>query len=366
MSPRIAHVISTRGIGGAERFLGALVRSGHARGFEQVVLNPFATEASAPMESICHPVAYEAQRCDRVVELPLLRRWLRLRLNRFEPDIVHVLLFQALVATASLTNHSDAKRLLTHVYGEQFQTSPRGRMIRQVDRWAGGRFDQVVAISESVRQFLVSDYGYPAGKVTCIPLGWQGEPRPRGTAHRPPTIVCVAALRPEKGHDVLLDALPLVRRQVPDARLLLIGEGDCRPALEAQAVALGLGDSVEFLGSVPEIWAHLAEADVFAIASRSEAFGIAIAEAMAAGLPVVAPAVGAIPELVRPGVTGELFAAGDHRALAAQLVRILASPELRSQMSAAARAAAEPLRMENAVERYFGVYEELLENERLG
>ena len=360
MSPRIAHVISTRGIGGAERFLAALVRSGNDRGWEQIVLNPFASEQSAPMASLCAPVPYVPRRCDRLVEVPWLRRWLRIQLEQFRPDIVHVLLFQALVVTASLPRRPGTGWLLTHAYGDWTQTSPHGRLTRELDRWAGRRFGRVVAISESVQQFLVSDYGYPASNVVCIPLGWQGEPRPHRTGDRPPTIACVAALRPEKGHDVLLNALPLVRRDVPDARLVLIGEGDCRPALEAQAAALGLGDSVEFLGSVGEIWSHLAEADVFALASRSEAFGIAIAEAMAAGLPVVASDAGAVPELVVPGVTGELFPPGDHEALARRLVRILTSPELRSEMSSAALAAAEPLRMENAVERYFGVYDELL------
>lgn len=347
-------------MGGAERFLATLVVAGADRGFEQVVLNPFAVDASHALAALCAPVSYEAQACDRLVDVPALHRWLRTRLDDFRPDIVHVVLLQAqLVVT--LRKRPGTRFLLTNVGGDWARTAPRGRLIELAERWAGRRFDRVVAISEAVRTFLVSEYRFPESKVTCIPLGWRGDPRPPSTAPRPPTVVCVAALRPEKGHDVLLSAFAQVHRAVPDARLQLVGDGAMREALQAQAAAAGIGGCVEFLGSVPDVWDHLATADVFALASRSEAFGIAIAEAMAAGLPVVAPAVGAISELVQPGVTGELFPAGDATALAGHLVALLTSPERRAAMSAAALTAAEPLRVERAVERYFDVYAELLQ-----
>jgi glycosyltransferase involved in cell wall biosynthesis len=117
---------------------------------------------------------------------------------------------------------------------------------------------------------------------------------------------------------------------------------------------------VEFAGTVPDIWPHLARADVFALASRTEAFGIAVVEAMAAGLPVVAAAVGGVPELVSPGVTGELFPPGDHRALAAHLLRLLREPELRGRMGAAAQQAAEGYRLKETVRKYCALYADLL------
>jgi glycosyltransferase involved in cell wall biosynthesis len=361
MPLRIAHVISTRGMGGAERFLASLVVAGAERGLEQVVLNPFATKAVEALRELCHPVACAGRRCDGLTELPALRRWLRQELTAFRPDIVHVLLFQASAVTATLPSGAAPRRLLTKVYGGLGHVTRGRKLVEVVDKWVDRKSDHIVAISEAVREGLVGGYGIPSADVTCIPLGWKGDPLPRPLPHSAPTVICVAALRPEKGHDVLLDAFAHVRREIPDARLVLVGQGEMRPALEAQAAAAGLAGSVEFRGAVPEIWPSLAEADVFALASRVEAFGIAIAEAMAAGLPVVAPAVGAIPELVQPGVTGELFPAGDHVALAGHLVRLLQSDDLRSRMSTAARGAAEPLRVENAIERYFGVYEAMVE-----
>jgi glycosyltransferase involved in cell wall biosynthesis len=170
----------------------------------------------------------------------------------------------------------------------------------------------------------------------------------------------VARLRREKGHDVLLDAFALVRREVPTARLVLVGDGEFAASVRAQVTAMGLGESVVFAGVVPDVWPYLAEADVFALASRSEAFGIAVVEAMAAGLPIVASASGGIPELVEPGVSGDLFPPGDHRVLASHLVRLLRSPERRAAMGQAARVAAAGHRRERAVERYMELYEQML------
>jgi glycosyltransferase involved in cell wall biosynthesis len=364
---RIAYVISTRGVAGAERFLAALVQEGVARGWEQIVLNPFAGDATSELERLFRPVRYKARRCDNLLSVPMLRRWLREELRAFRPDIVHVMLFHALLLVATLRRTPGQTWLLTNVYGEGIAnrgpSRPMqwyGRRRQDLDRLAGTRFDRVVGISRAVEDFMLSSYGYPATKVLCIPLGWEGQPLPRERDERPPTIVCVANFRPEKGHDVLLDAFAVVKERIPDARLVLVGHGELQDEVDAKVRALALNGSVHVTGFVPEVWPYLADADVFAIASASEAYGIAIAEAMAAGLPVVASDVGGIPELVKPGVTGELFTPGDSAGLASHLIRMLSAPELRARMSPAAREAAEPLRLSNTLPRYFEVCEELV------
>jgi glycosyltransferase involved in cell wall biosynthesis len=145
-----------------------------------------------------------------------------------------------------------------------------------------------------------------------------------------------------------------------DAELLLVGSGPGREDVEATIARLGLRKSVSLLGAVENVWPHLEQAHVFALASRYEPLGIVVLEAMAAGLPVAATRVGGIPELVHDGVTGTLVEAGDDAALGETLIRLLLSPDLRARMGAAGRAAAAEHRADRMVDRYFALYAELL------
>jgi glycosyltransferase involved in cell wall biosynthesis len=151
----------------------------------------------------------------------------------------------------------------------------------------------------------------------------------------------VARLEPEKGHPTLLEAWPAVLEAVPDAHLLIVGEGTQREALEAQAAALGLtsapgmhrwasnsgrGDttrSVTFTGRRDDVPAVTAALDVAVLPSYREAQGLSILEAMALSRPVVASAVGGIPEMIDHGLTGLLVPPHDPEALATSLVRLL-------------------------------------------
>lgn len=356
---RVAHVINARGLGGAERFYATLVRQGNDRGLEQQVFVPFATAASVEFTDLLAPVPWAARPAARLADLPGVWAWLRRELARFAPDVVHASLFHATVLTATIPRSGQACRLVTHVYGPGLRVLPHARVREALDRWAGRRYDRVAAISASVERFLVSEYGYPTDKVVRIPLGWEGRPHPSTADGARPTVVCVARLRPEKGHAILIEAFAAVCRAIPHSRLLLVGDGELRHAVVAQVEALGLGGNVEITGPVDEVWPYLAQGHVFALASHSEAYGIAAAEAMAAGLPVVASAVGGIPELVAEGVTGELFPVGDSAALADHLIRILSSPDLRRRMGEAALAAAEPLRMERSAGRYLDLCERM-------
>lgn len=153
-------------------------------------------------------------------------------------------------------------------------------------------------------------------------------------------VLTIGRLSPEKGQLGLLHAFRAVLDAGIDAELTIAGEGPLRSELEAQVDALGLRDRCVFAGrcSEEEIFALLASADVFALSSFIEGLPVVLLEAMAAGVPVIAPALAGIPELVEPEHAGLLFPTGDFAALAHGLVRLARDPELRDQLRAAARA----------------------------
>src|SRR5262249_9905818 len=128
---------------------------------------------------------------------------------------------------------------------------------------------------------------------------------------------------PVKGFGVLLSAMARVRAHEPRALCLVVGDGAGRQALQEQAVALGLQDRVRFLGSRADVPRLLQAFALYVRPSRSEGFGLAALEAMAAALPVVATRAGGLPEVVEEGVTGDLVDPGDGEALAQGILGLL-------------------------------------------
>ncbi|MFC3500511.1 glycosyltransferase family 4 protein [Micromonospora krabiensis] len=188
----------------------------------------------------------------------------------------------------------------------------------------------------------------PGVDVDTYHPGVDGEPvRKRlGLAGRP-VVVCVSRLVPRKGQDMLIRALPEIRRRVPDAALLIVGGGPYRTALEKLARDTGVERDVVFTGSVPhgDLPAHYAAGDVYAMPCRTrnrgldvEGLGIVYLEASATGLPVVAGDSGGAPDAVREGETGYVVGGRDVGRLADRVSRLLADRDLARQLGAAGRA----------------------------
>jgi glycosyltransferase involved in cell wall biosynthesis len=192
-----------------------------------------------------------------------------------------------------------------------------------------------------------------------------------------PMVGVVARLEPEKGHPTLLEAWPLVLERVPAARLLIVGDGSRREALEDQAEALGLlgepcagdacvgtrharpGAGVVFTGRRDDVPAVTAALDVAVLPSYREAQGLVILEAMALSRPVVASNVGGIPEMIEDGVTGLLVPPHDPAALAGAIVRLLTDHPLADTIARAGRAQVhERFCVERMVSALQEVYEE--------
>ncbi len=208
-----------------------------------------------------------------------------------------------------------------------------------------------VAVSAFNREVIVRECGeWARAKVQVVHCGVdpgyfrpRQEPRPGTSAFR---VVCVASFEEVKGHRFLVDACRLLRDRGADVECHLVGEGPLRRDLERRVEAASLGDRVRFHGGLPRpaVARLLSTADAAVLAShptrsgKREGIPVALMEAMAAGLPVVATAISGIPELVQAGVTGFLVPSGDPRALADALERLASDPDLRDRMGRAGRA----------------------------
>jgi phosphatidyl-myo-inositol dimannoside synthase len=228
---------------------------------------------------------------------------------------------------------------------------------RHALRRIGDDADAITTISRYTRGRVAAAFG-PRAALEVVPSGVDAErfrpdPAARAELRRryglgaAPVVGCVSRLVPRKGQDALVRALPRVRAAVPDARLLLVGDGPYRDRLRRLVAAVGVAEHVVFTGAVPaaELPAHHNVADVFALPCRTrgggldvEGLGIALLEAAATGLPVVAGHSGGAPETVRDGHTGHVVDGRDVGALAAAVAGLLGDPDRARAMGAAGRA----------------------------
>jgi glycosyltransferase involved in cell wall biosynthesis len=172
-----------------------------------------------------------------------------------------------------------------------------------------------------------------------------------------PVLLSVGRLRHQKGHEVLLRALPDVLREFSRAQLLIAGDGVLRQDLEAQAAAAGVSSNVKFLGMRKDVPVLLSLADVFVFPSRFEGMPNAVLEAMSMGLPVIATSVQGVDELIQDEGNGLLVAMDDSVALSQAILCLLRDPDTRQRLGDAARARIES---DYTVERMCRQYEQLL------
>jgi glycosyltransferase involved in cell wall biosynthesis len=205
---------------------------------------------------------------------------------------------------------------------------------------------RVLAVSQFVARSVVES-GLPADVVRVVYDGVEvpslptSESRERarqrwGTKDGEPLIGCVGYLLPGKGQESLLRSLPLIRAQVPDCRLLLAGEGPCRPKLERLAEQLGVGSAVCFAGHVQEVADVYCALDLFVFPSRPEALGSSLLAAMSFGLPCIAVAGGGAPEVIEAG-SGMLAADASPEEIARAATSLLMERDRAARLGAQAR-----------------------------
>ncbi|MBV8160719.1 MAG: glycosyltransferase family 4 protein [Acidimicrobiia bacterium] len=338
--------------GGTERALQLLAAGLQERGWNVDVVLPWAglavdrfRAAGLSVEVLEAPAALRvyggATRGRRAVAAgaALAPYWARLRRRFIGTDLVHAFTQRAVVLAGPAARLAGA-RLVWQVGG--------GEPSRVLNHLAARLAHVVIAVSPSAaaglpaaaRPVVVPNAVDPAAfgggidAATLSPL-----PPPGDGVH----VVCAARLTPEKGVDVLVRAAALLARDVPGLRVLVLGDTQTgheahRAELVALADRLGVGEVVCFAGHVDQPFRRWAGARVYVQPSHTEGFGLALAEAMASGLPVVATAVGGVPELLDDGRAGRLVPPDDPQALATAVRDLLRDPAGAARLAGAGRA----------------------------
>jgi glycosyltransferase involved in cell wall biosynthesis len=353
---RLLWLIDSLGPGGAERLAAAFARAvdpSRVRltvcALKRIGTNPYE---AALREAGCEAVELESH---GLRDAGAFRRLLALvREERIE--LVHAHLTDASIWGAVAARLTGVPMLATlHVDPcEEPAWSRRGirerLMCGLLSRWSAG----VLAVSARQREAWLRAGRLPAERVAVVHNGIDTDDfaptetparervlarRELGVPDDAPLAMTVAVLRgPDKGIDVLLDAVPAVLERVPDARFVVVGGGPMEQRFRDLARMAGLVGRVSFTGYRRDTARLLRSADAFVLPSRVDPLPTAILEAMAAGLPVVSTAVGGVPEIVDASRTGMLVAPGDASALADALATMLAHPAASRHMGEAGRA----------------------------
>lgn len=300
-------------------------------------------------------------------EIDLASAWKLSRvLRQYRPDVVHAhdphavamagtaLSFGAVAPAPPLVA---SRRVDFHLSRNSFS------------RWKYRQVTRFIAASGAIRDILVHD-GIPSDQVRVVHDGIdvaRVQRLPRLDAHVEfwlphgvPLLMNVGALVAHKGQTHLLDAMPLVMRDIPDAHLVILGEGELRAPLERQVRDLHLERVVRLPGFREDVLSLMKSADLFVMSSVTEGLGSTVLDAMAMGLAVVGTRAGGIPEAVAHGETGLLVPPGEPRPLAAAIVQLLKDPLRRAQFGHAGQARVEAcFGVNRLVEGTLAVYREL-------
>jgi L-malate glycosyltransferase len=279
-------------------------------------------------------------------EMDLTAAWRFARVvKRLDPDIIHAhdphgiamaSLALSLGAASTKGGHVPAlvaaRRVDFHLRGNSFS------------RWKHRQVDCFIAASEAIRRMLVAD-GVPDEQTVTVHEGIDVEhvvAAPPVNVHEAfwlphdaPVVGNVAALVPHKGQRHLIEAAHLVVQELPDARFVILGEGELREHLERQVRDYHLEKHVLLPGFRTDVIGCIKGFDLFVMSSVSEGLGTSLLDAMACARPIVATRTGGIPEIVEDGVNGLLVEPRDHHAMAAAIVRMLKDAALRRQMGEA-------------------------------
>jgi sugar transferase (PEP-CTERM/EpsH1 system associated) len=366
----IVHIVLALDGGGLERVVLDLIREGQRLGQRASVL---CLERPGLLASAAKDLGCDLLCADKPPGLrPNTICKVRRLLAGLRPDVLHTHQVGALAYAGPAAWRAGVPVVLHTEHGKHYDGSRRRRWLA---RWAARYAGHFCCVSRDIADTVVALGIVLRSKVRVVANGIDTErfrrPRDRAGLRRSlgvppdaPVIGTVGRLNEIKRQDVLLGAFARARQALPDAHLVLVGDGPLRPSLETLADRLGIRPVVHFTGFQAEPEAYLQVMDLFALTSRSEGMPLAVLEAWAAGTPVVSSRVGGIPELIREGETGLLFEPGNEAALAGILQRFFTNSELAGQLRIAGQHEVQSrFSLEQMARAYQRLYQELLGRE---
>ena len=366
---RVAYLLSDLGGGTGHHLLDLLDSRGPADWDARIVSEvPSTSRMDLPVDHVVleaprGPARYPVRQFLRYRQLEELFR-------QDPPDILHTYFFWSVVYGRLLKLRGVVSRLVENREDMGFGMGAHEHAWYGLTRHLP---DRIICVSDAVRDEVLEREGMPASRVEVIHNGirlFESQPDPgledlRGELgiHRDSPVVLMVANydRPVKGVVHFLESVPLIRRELPETRFILIGHGRRETEFRDRAKALEVDDVLLMPGFREDVHRFYALSDLSVLTSLSEGLSITVLESMKHGVPVVVTDVGGNPEVVRQGRTGVLVPPGDPRAFADAVVRLLRDPALRARYGQEARRVIRAeFGLKRVVERYGRVYEEVL------
>jgi glycosyltransferase involved in cell wall biosynthesis len=364
---RVLRLIARLNIGGPARHTVILNDRLRDFGFETLLVHgsPGATESN--LEDLARDrgidTIYVTELGRRIHPLDDLKAFVRVLriMRRWRPDIVHTHTAKAgsigrVAAFLSNLTRRRSKRCVIvhtfhgHVFAGYFGTAG-SLAVRVIERTLALMTDRIIAISDRQRNDLVDGFRITSpSRVSVVPLGldlddllqrsleFRGVRSTLAFGERDVVIGFVGRLVPIKDVETFIRAAALASERLPALRVVIAGDGECRGRLEELARNLGIGERVRFLGWRRDLLPLYASFDLFVLSSLNEGTPVALIEAMAAGVPVIATSVGGVPDVLHDGENGTLVPARDPISLANAICTVAADPQRSRSLAENARA----------------------------
>jgi len=307
-----------------------------------------------------YPTFFDRSKWDPRALIDLVRIILRRKVQILHVQGVKGILVGCLAAAFT------GRRAIVHLH----DSTPLQPGVRFLQRCLAPWISAVLTVSKAINEFAAREYRVPTERIKVLYNAMDLKPfteslngadrnlrQELGFKNQTPVVTVAGRIESYKGQAELIQAMPRLLRQCPDAKLLVVGDGAYRQRCEELVAKLGINEVVQFMGYRRDIPAIMAISDIVVMPSMcEEAFGFVALEAMASGKPVVAFDVGGVPELVLDGQTGLLVPRGDIEGLANAIIRILADNKLMTELGQNGRQRSQEFSIDKHIEQLVDIY----------